>query len=108
MGFSRIVTPSPSGKGRGAARKAAGGGVAPGPRRVSAGGIEQLVCDNVLDAINCGLVDRLPTKQTRSGPKLLKPKRFRNDDRMNDAAARRSGMDELDIILDNEDDDKFE
>lgn len=74
-------------------------GLVPGPRRGSAGGIERLVCDNVLDAINCGLVDRLPTKQTRSGPKLVKPKRFRNDDR--------TGMDEPDIILDDEDDGIF-
>jgi hypothetical protein len=53
------------------------------------------MCDNVLEAINCGLVKKLPTKTTMSGLKLKRPKRSTawNDD---------------DIILDDAEDDIFE
>jgi len=107
MGFSRIVTPSSSGQKK--TKRAGGKRSPPGPKEVSAGGIKQLMCDNVLDAINCGLVDKLPTKQTRSGPQLIKPKRrsTNRDDSMKDRA-KPFDIDEREIILDDEDDDIFE
>mmetsp|Transcript_18213 Transcript_18213/g.39362 ORF Transcript_18213/g.39362 Transcript_18213/m.39362 type:complete len:268 (+) Transcript_18213:157-960(+) len=106
MGFSRIVTPSSSSSRNKKTRS--GKNNAPGPKEVSVGGIKQLMCDNVLDAINCGLVDQLPTKQTRSGPKLRKPKPSTSNGRMEDETTA-FGMNELDtIILDDEDDDIFE
>ena len=63
------------------------------------------MCENVLDAINCGLVSKLPTKQTRSGSKLIKPKRTksREDDR-----TKSFDMSDLDIILDDEEDTMYE
>ncbi|KAL7450018.1 hypothetical protein ACHAWC_002005, partial [Mediolabrus comicus] len=85
MGFSRIVTPSFGDKKN----------RSNGPREISKGGITQIMCDNVLEAINCGLVKKLPTKNTMSGLKLKRPKRSTawNDD---------------DIILDDAEDDIFE
>lgn len=84
MGFSRIVTPSFGDKKN----------RSNGPREISKGGITQIMCDNVLEAINCGLVKKLPTKNTMSGLKLKRPKRSSwNDD---------------DIILDDAEDDIFE
>ena len=101
MGFSRIVTPSSNQKSK---RKNASFG----PKEVSAGGIKQLMCDNVLDAINCGLVMKLPVRQTRSGPKLIKPKGRPRNSRAGSNEEESAGMDELDIILDDEEDDVFE
>ena len=100
MGFSRIVTPSSNQK-----KKRKSGKAQSGPQEVSAGGIKQLMCENVLDAINCGLVSKLPTKQTRSGSKLIKPKRpkSREDDRIKSFY-----MSDLDIILDDEEDTIYE
>jgi len=100
MGFSRIVTPSSSSQ-----KKNKKSAYQSGPREVSAGGIKQLMCENVLDAINCGLVSKLPTKQTRSGSKLIKPKRTksREDDR-----TKSFDMSDLDIILDDEEDTMYE
>ena len=98
MGFSRVVTPPAD---RRAPRKGGGSG----PRKVSKGGIKQLMCDDLLDAINCGLVDRLPTRQTRSGPKLVRQKksgtrrRPRTDDENDEM------MDVL--IVDDEEDDGY-
>ena len=82
MGFSRIVTPTFGDKKN-----------RYGPREVSKG-LTQIMCDNLLDAVNCGLVKTLPTKNTLSGPKLKKPKRsnWNNDE----------------IILDDAEDDIFE
>ena len=115
MGFSRIVTPSSSSSSSGQKNKKnskAGGRIQSGVQEVSAGGIKQLMCDNLLDAINCGLVTKLPTKQTRSGSKLIKPKRSKsrlNDD-MKDIPTKSYDMSDLDmpIILDDEDDMMFE
>ena len=115
MGFSRIVTPSSSSTSSGQKNKKqrkAGGRIQSGVQEVSAGGIKQLMCDNLLDAINCGLVTKLPTKQTRSGSKLIKPKRSKsrlNDD-MKDIPTKSYDMSDLDmpIILDDEDDMMFE
>jgi len=103
MGFSRIVTPSSVCKKK--TRRAAGRNDAPGPKEVSVRGIQQLMCNNILDAINCGLVDKLPTKQTRCGPKLIKPKRLADNGSVKNTPF---GMDELDVILDDEDDNMFE
>ena len=107
MGFSRIVTPSAASSSQKTKRK--GKMHSPGPKEVSAGGIKQLMCDNVLDAINCGLVSSLPTKQTRSGPKLIKPKHpsKSNGTRMEDRT-KSFDMSDLDIILDDEDDMMYE
>ena len=107
MGFSRIVTPSASSSSQKTKRK--GRVHSPGPKEVSAGGIKQLMCDNVLDAINCGLVSSLPTKQTRSGPKLIQPKRpsKSNGTRM-EGRTKSFDMSELDVILDDEPDIMFE
>ena len=71
MGFLRIVTPSSTSQKKEnlACRKRP-----PRPKEVSASGLKQLVCDNVIDVFNCGLVDKLTTKQTRSDTKLIKPK----------------------------------
>jgi len=102
MGFSRIVTPmSSSGTKKGKSAPA-------GRKEVSKGGIKQIMCDNVLDAINCGLVDELPTQHTRSGPKLKKPKySSKRTSRRNDEAKSLS-LESFDIILDDENDDMFE
>lgn len=62
MGFSRVITPSSMPK---AKRKKVSG-----PREVAAGGITQVMCENVLDAINSGLVASLPTVNTISGQKV--------------------------------------
>ena len=106
MGFSRIVTP-PNSSGR--QKKKGKNGVHPGVKEISAGGITQLLCDNVLDAINCGLVDSLPTKRTRSGPKLVKPKRQRS--MTNSSTRKGNSFDDVDDfdepILDDEDDDMY-
>lgn len=103
MGFSRIVTPS-SPSGRGGGRGNRGKDAFPGPREVSAGGITQIMCDNVLDAINCGLVTQLPTKRTGNGPALIKPKRS--------ISSWNRGSKEvgsgLDVIVDDDIDDSFE
>jgi DNA repair protein RadA/Sms len=93
MGFSRIVTPSSPTVQVGGKRKKAKDA---GPREISLGGITQLMCDNVLDAINCGLVTQLPTKRTGNGPVLKKPKRSLSP-----------GSD-VDVIVDDDDDDNFE
>ena len=90
MGFSRIVTPTFGDKNN-----------RYGPREVSKGGITQIMCDNVLEAVNCGLVKKLPTKSTISGPKLKRPKKrptVHNDAMWNND----------DIILDDAEDDIFE
>ncbi|KAL9180494.1 hypothetical protein ACHAXT_010947 [Thalassiosira profunda] len=100
MGFSRIVAPSSA---SGKKKKK----VDAGPKEVSVGGITQIMCDNVLDAVNCGLVDSLPTRRTRSGPKLIKPKRESREGGSR-RGARQFGMDEMDVILDDEEDDIFE
>ena len=91
MGFSRIVIPSSSSSSR--KKTKTGSRNDSGPKEVSAGGgIQQLMCDNLLDAINCGLVDKLQTRKSRSGPKLKKTKA--------------PGItDELGVILDDEEDD---
>lgn len=96
MGFSFIVTPtSPQQK------KNRGGKMHPGPKESSAGGIKQLMCDNLLDAINCGLVNKLPSKQPKRGATFNKAQRSTSDGR-----TRSFGMNEdLDIIEDDEDDD---
>jgi hypothetical protein len=100
MGFSRIVTPSsPTGRGGGKRKQ----GKDAGPREVSAGGITQLMCDNVLDAINCGLVTQLPTKRTGSSPVLKKPKRTLSSW---DRGSKDDGP-ELHVIVDDDDDDNF-
>ena len=94
MGFSRVVTPLAD------RRKSRKGGN--GPREVSKGGIQQLMCDDLLDAINCGLVDRLPTKQTRGGPKLVRQRKS--------GTRGRPGMDDEDmdvVIVDDEEDDDY-
>jgi len=90
MGFSRIVTPTFGDKNN-----------RYGPREVSKGGITQIMCDNVLEAVNCGLVKKLPTKNTISGPKLKKPKR--STAQKNDAMWNND-----DIILDDAEDNFFE
>ncbi len=89
MGFSRIVTPTFGDKNNKF-----------GPREVSKGGITQIMCDTVLEAVNCGLVKRLPTKSTISGPKLKRPKR--STTQKNDAMWNND-----DIILDDAEDDFF-
>jgi DNA repair protein RadA/Sms len=96
MGFSFIVTPtSPQQK------KNRGGKMRPGPKESSAGGIKQLMCDNLLDAINCGLVNKLPSKQPKRGATFNKAQRSTSDGR-----TRSFGINEdLDIIEDDEDDD---
>ena len=94
MGFSRVVTPLAD------RRKSRKGGN--GPREVSKGGIQQLMCDDLLDAINCGLVDRLPTKQARGGPKLVRQRKS--------GTRGRPGMDDEDmdvVIVDDEVDDDY-
>ncbi|KAL3778403.1 hypothetical protein HJC23_012116 [Cyclotella cryptica] len=96
MGFSRIVTPLSMKK---SSRKVSG------PREISAGGITQIMCDNVLDAINCGLVKSLPTIRTSSGPKLRKPTppdQKPSKDISNNYYS--LGMDNVDIILDDSED----
>jgi hypothetical protein len=94
MGFSRIVTPSSPTQ-----KKNRGGKAHPGPKESSAGGIKQLMCDNLMDAINCGLVSKLPAKQIKSGATLNKAR--------SNAGGRTSsfGMNDLDIIEDDEEDD---
>jgi len=87
MGFSRIVTPTFGDKNN-----------RYGPREVSKGGITQIMCDNILEAVNCGLVKKLPTKNTISGPKLKRPTAQRDDAMWNNE----------DIILDDAEDDIFE
>jgi DNA repair protein RadA/Sms len=89
MGFSRIVTPLSVKKSN-----------INGPREISSGGITQIMCDNALDAINCGLVKSLPTIRTSSGPKLRRPKR--QDQRLNTEI-----LDYEDVILDDGGDDNF-
>ena len=101
MGFSRIVTPSSSSQ-----KKKKKSAYQSGPQEVSAGGIKQLMCENVLDAINCGLVSKLPTKQTRSGSKLIKPKRPKSRDDKD--RTKSFDMSDLDIILDDEEDTMYE
>lgn len=90
MGFSRIVTPTYGDKNNRF-----------GPREVSKGGITQIMCDTVLEAVNCGLVKKLPTKSTISGPKLKRQKR--STTQKNDATWNND-----DIILDDAEDDFFE
>jgi predicted ATP-dependent serine protease len=87
MGFSRIVTPTYGDKNN-----------RYGPREVSKGGITQIMCDNILEAVNCGLVKKLPTKNTISGPKLKRPTAQHDDAMWNNE----------DIILDDAEDDIFE
>ena len=103
MGFSRIVTPS-SPNGRGGGRGNRGKDSSPGPREVSAGGITHIMCDNVLDAINCGLVTQLPTKRTGNGPALIKPKQSISSW---NRGSKEVGS-ELDVIADDDIDDSFE
>lgn len=83
MGFSRIVTPSTIKKMKG--KKVSGA------RNISANGITQVMCENLLEAINSGLVKSLPTVKTMSGPKLRKVRR------------EKSNGEELDVIVDDED-----
>jgi DNA repair protein RadA/Sms len=90
MGFSRIVTPAIGDKKN-----------RHGPREMSKNGITQIMCDNVLEAINCGLVKALPTKSTMSGPKL---KSRSTSTQNNDVTM--WNID--DIILDDAEDDIFE
>lgn len=59
MGFSRVITPRPKGKRRGAQQ-------GPGIKRV--GGVECIECDTLLDAINEGLVAKLPKRRKRKRP----------------------------------------
>ena len=99
MGFSRIVTPSS------ARKKAGNGNRAMWPKEVSAGGIQQIMCDNILDAINCGLIKKLPTVNSISGPKLKRVKGTSltsNEDCSNESSSFHLG--ELDIILDDGED----
>lgn len=90
MGFSRVVVPATTNQ-----KKKREGKMRPGPKEASAGGIKQLMCDNLMDAINCGLVSKLPAKQTKSGAMLNTTQRS-SDGRPNDA---------FDVIEDDEDDD---
>ncbi len=109
MGFSRIVTPLSE-------RKKGSSGNSFGPREVSAGGIKQIMCGNILDAINYGLVKKLPTVNTMSGPKLKWTKKTRsgskNSEENNVALSigedTSTAMSEFDIIIDDEDDNFFE
>jgi len=109
MGFSRIVTPL-------SGRKKGSRGNSFGPREVSADGIKQIMCDNVLDAINYGLVKKLPTVNTISGPKLKRPKKTKSassyDDENHVKLSMRedpaAAMSEFDIIIDDEEDNFFE
>ena len=105
MGFARIVTPS-SPNSWGGGKKNRSKDISPGPREISAGGITQLMCQNVLDAINCGLAMPLPTRQTGNGPALIKPKPAA---KVNNASWNRGSNDddryERDVIIDDDDDD---
>lgn len=95
MGFSRIVTPASSTQ----KKKNHAGKLHSGPKEVSAGGIKQLMCDNLLDAINYGLVTKLPAKQSKSVNMRHKTQRTISYGRTTS-----SDMNDLDIIEDDEDD----
>lgn len=96
MGFSRIVMPASSNQ-----KKNREGRMHLGPKEASAGGIKQFLCDNLMDAINCGLVSKLPLKQSKSGATHNKTQRFIPDGR-----TQTIGVDDaLDIIEDDEVDD---
>ena len=98
MGFSRIVTPT--------TMKKVKGNKISGPREVSAGGITQVMCENVLEAINCGLVSPLPTISTANGRKLKRSKRYQNEPQRKDEfdLYQSLGLDSKDAILDDDDD----
>ena len=105
MGFARIVTPS-SPNSWGGGKKNRSKDISPGPREISAGGITQLMCQNVLDAINCGLAMPLPTRRTGNGLSLIKPKPAA---KVNNASWNRGSNDddryERDVIIDDDDND---
>jgi DNA repair protein RadA/Sms len=103
MGFARIVTPS-SPNSWGGGKKNRSKDNSPGPREISAGGITQLMCQNVLDAINCGLVVPLPTRRTGNGPALIKPKPIKVNNSSWDRGSNDDDRHERDIIIDDEDD----
>jgi DNA repair protein RadA/Sms len=103
MGFARIVTPS-SPNSWGGGKKNRSKDISPGPREISAGGITQLMCQNVLDAINCGLVVPLPTRRTGNGPALIKPKPIKVNNSSWDRGINDDDRHERDIINDDEDD----
>ena len=103
MGFSRIVTPYSSSQKKRQSWQVEN--VLQGRRKFQ---LVVLSSSCVIMYINCGLVDKLPTKQTRSGPKLIKPKRTTNVDRRTKYWAKPFDIDEREIILDDEDDDIFE
>jgi hypothetical protein len=63
MGFSRIVTPRVKG-----ARRSGGSSK---PNYSRSNGIDWIQCDTLLDAINEGLVVRLPKGRRRRGPKSV-------------------------------------
>lgn len=102
MGFARIVTPS-SPNSWGSGKKNRSKDIFPGPREISAGGITQLMCQNVLDAINCGLAAPLPTRRTGNGPALITPKPAKvNNSSWN--CINDDDRHERDVIIDDEDD----
>ena len=68
MGFSQIVTPLS----RGRQRKHQRGKNILQEENNSAGGIKWIQCQNLLDAINAGLVSKLPMKDGRKGPRLIR------------------------------------
>jgi DNA repair protein RadA/Sms len=99
MGFSRIITPSTA--------KKPGSQKVSGPREVSAGGITQIMCGNVLDALNCGLVKSLPTIATMSGLKLKRARR-QNQNLDRELSDQYESLLDKQIILDDDEEDDFE
>jgi len=95
MGFSRIITPSSLKKTKEKKKF--------GPKEISAGGIKQILCENVMDAINAGLIEPLPTINTMSGQKFNRRKR-RQLAKEDDDLFGSLGLGKSETILDDQED----
>jgi DNA repair protein RadA/Sms len=97
MGFSRIVTPS-------SVRKTKGKNI-PSPQKITAGGITQIMCADILEAINSGLVQSLQTAKSKSGRSLKRVQRYNEQSYEGDDLYESLGLDGTTPILDDDDDD---
>ncbi|KAL7510809.1 hypothetical protein ACHAXN_007691 [Cyclotella atomus] len=96
MGFSRIVTPS--------SMKKTKGNTAQSPKEISAGGITQVMCENILEAINSGLVHPLQTAVKSSGRSVKRVQRYQ---KRSQDLYESLGLDGTAPILDDDEDDEF-
>ena len=97
MGFSRIITPSV---------KQSKGKKYNSPRELKSGGITQVLCENVLEAINSGLIKPLPTIKTLGGSKIKRARQKKQNSEAVDFDLDESlGFESSRPILDDQDDD---